>query len=174
MRSRCLFLSSSTSSVPLVSSLVFTVFFTPGPCPPAALRYRLKHKRGRRGREIGGRRRGREGPCVRMEKNDPAPCGQTLTRSQARTSNASQDLGITHPNKERQQCQSKDLFLQKTQHSLLNYTTGGPYGRARLGDRWTECRNKELSAAFQLGPGWTNADRWSVKSHQTQDRKTPS
>lgn len=104
-----------------------------------------------------------------MEKNDAAPCVQTLTRSKA-TSNASRDLRITHLNKKQQQCQSKDLFLQNTELHLLNYTNGGPYGRAQLRDRWTECRNKTLSTGSQLGQ--TNADRWSVKSDQAQDRKT--
>lgn len=44
--------------------------------------------------------RGRGGPCVRMEREDPAPCGQTLTHSEARATNAGQDLKITHPNNE--------------------------------------------------------------------------
>lgn len=37
-----------------------------------------KIKEGREGGREGG---GRKGPCVRMEKNDCAPCGQTLTHS---------------------------------------------------------------------------------------------
>lgn len=61
---------------------------------------------------------------------------------------------------------------KKKELHFLNYTTGGPYGRARLQDRWTECHNKKLSTASQLGSGRTNAGRWSVKSDITQDAQT--
>lgn len=43
---------------------------------------RFKKKKKKGGEDKG---RGREGPCVRMEKIYPVPCGQTLTEMQTRT-----------------------------------------------------------------------------------------
>lgn len=64
-------------------SLLSALFFKSSPHPPAGLLcQRFKKKIEREGEDKG---RGREGPCVRMEKIYPVPCGQTLTEMQTRT-----------------------------------------------------------------------------------------
>lgn len=65
-----------------------------------------------------------------------------------------QGLRITHLNKQATTMAIKGPAPAKKKkvNYLPNYTTGGPYGRARLRHRWTECRNKKLSTGSQLGP----------------------
>lgn len=93
------------------------------------------------------------GPCVRMGKNDPAPCGQTGTQTLTCKLKCQSGFFCNPTQKKAATMAVAEAAPAIKNLGLVNYTSRGPYGQASQRDRWTEYHNKKPSVASQLPDG---------------------